>query len=171
MTPPPDRGPLPAAIHRLCRVAEAIAILALVAVVALIMLQTVAREIFVAGLPWADELARYAGLAIIFLAAPMLLLRGEHVTVDMLLGMMPDRARRVVTLGNEVLMVVFGAMYLIAGWQFMQRAARFSTPALGMPNLLFYLPAALGMALMLLVAIDRALAAFRRDGQDQVAEP
>ena len=51
-------------------------------------------------------------------------------------------------------------MFLIAGWQFMQRAARFSTPALGMPNLIFYMPAIIGMTLMLLVAIDRAVAAL-----------
>ena len=57
-------------------------------------------------------------------------------------------------------MVLFGAMFLIAGWQFMQRAARFSTPALGMPNLIWYMPAAIGMTLMLLVAVDRAIAAL-----------
>ena len=32
-------------------------------------------------------------------------------------------------------------MFLYAGWLFMQRAAQFSTPAIGMPNLVYYLPA------------------------------
>ena len=66
-------------------------------------------------------------------------------------------------------MVVFGAMFLVAGWQFMQRAARFSTPALGMPNLIFYLPAIVGMTLMLLVAIDRAVAALTSGAKDDAA--
>ena len=60
-------------------------------------------------------------------------------------------------------------MFLIAGWQFMQRAARFSTPALGMPNLIFYLPAIIGMSLMLLVAIDRAVAAL--DAPSEATRP
>lgn len=161
--------PLRATIQWLCRMAEAIAIVALIAATALIMAQIVAREIFVAGLSWADELARYAGLTVIFMGVPALLARDEHVKVDMFLNMMPPRARRFFSIGNDVLMVVFAAMFLVAGWQFMQRAARFSTPAIGMPNLVFYLPAIVGMTLLLLVAIDRAVAALTHRARDDAA--
>jgi len=152
--------PLRATLQWLCWMAEWIAIVALVAATALIMAQIVAREIFVTGLSWADELARYAGLTVIFMAVPALLARDEHVRVDMFLNMMPARSRRLANITNDLLMVLFGAMFLISGWQFMQRAARFSTPALGMPNLFWYMPAAIGMTLMLLVAVDRAILAF-----------
>ena len=158
--------PLRATIQWLCRMAEAVAIVALIAATALIMAQIVAREIFVTGLSWADELSRYAGLTVIFMGVPALLARDEHVKVDMFLNMMPARPRRFFAIMNDVLMVVFGAMFLIAGWQFMQRAARFATPALGMPNLVFYMPAILGMTLMLLVAIDRAIAGVASGAKD-----
>ena len=160
---------LRATIQWLCRFAEAIAIVALIAATALIMLQIVAREVFVAGVSWADELARYAGLTVIFMGVPALLARDEHVKVDMFLNMMRPRARHFFIVTNDVLMVVFGAMFLVAGWQFMQRAARFATPALGMPNLVFYLPAIIGMTLMLLVAIDRAVAALTAGPKDDAA--
>ena len=62
--------PLRATLQWLCRMAEWVAIVALIAATALIMAQIVAREIFVAGLSWADELARYAGLTVIFMAVP-----------------------------------------------------------------------------------------------------
>jgi TRAP-type C4-dicarboxylate transport system permease small subunit len=87
----------------------------------------------------------------------------------MFLNMMRPRRRRFFTIMNDMLMVVFGAMFLVAGWQFMQRAARFATPALGMPNLIFYLPAIIGMTLMLLVAIDRAVAALASGAKDDAA--
>ncbi len=161
--------PLRATIQWLCRAAEAVAIVALIAATALIMLQIVAREVFVAGVSWADELARYAGLTVVFMGVPALLARDEHVKVDMFLNMMRPRARHFVSVTNDVLMVVFGAMFLVAGWQFMQRAARFATPALGMPNLIFYLPAIVGMTLMLLVAIDRAVAALTAGAKDDAA--
>jgi TRAP-type C4-dicarboxylate transport system permease small subunit len=161
--------PLRATIQWLCRVAEAIAIAALIAATALIMVQIAAREIFVAGLSWADELARYAGLTVVFMGVPALLARDEHVKVDMFLNMMPPRPRRFVGITNDLLMVVFGAMFLYAGWLFLQRAARFSTPAIGMPNLVFYLPAIVGMTLMLLVAIDRAVVALASGGKDDAA--
>ena len=161
--------PLRATIRWLCRFAEAVAIVALIAATALIMLQIVAREVFVAGVSWADELARYAGLTVVFMGVPALLARDEHVKVDMFLNMMRPRARHFVSVTNDVLMVVFGAMFLVAGWQFMQRAARFATPALGMPNLIFYLPAIVGMTLMLLVAIDSAVAALTAGAKDDAA--
>jgi TRAP-type transport system small permease protein len=161
--------PLRATIRWLCQFAEAVAIVALIAATALIMLQIVAREVFVAGVSWADELARYAGLTVIFMGVPALLARDEHVKVDMFLNMMRPRARHFFIVTNDVLMVVFGAMFLVAGWQFMQRAARFATPALGMPNLVFYLPAIIGMTLMLLVAIDRAVAALTAGPKDDAA--
>jgi TRAP-type C4-dicarboxylate transport system permease small subunit len=151
--------------------AEWVAIVALIAATGLIMAQIVAREVFVTGLSWADELARYAGLTVIFMAVPALLARNEHVKVDMFLEMMPPRPRRFFGVTNDILMVVFAAMFLVAGYQFMQRAARFSTPAIGMPNLVFYLPAAIGMTLLLLVAIDRAVAALSRGATDQADAP
>ena len=158
-----------AVLFRLCSLAEALAIVALIAVAALIMAQIVAREIFTMGLSWADELARYAGLCVIFLAIPSLLVRDEHVRVDMFLNMMPPRLRGAVSIANEILMVAFGALFVAAGWLFMERAAKFSTPALRMPNLIFYLPAFIGMALLLLVAIDRAILALAARRSDEAS--
>ena len=56
-------------------------------------------------------------------------------------------------------------MFLSRRWLFLQRAAQFSTPALGIPNLLYYLPATDGMVLMTLVAIERAIAAAGARGR------
>jgi TRAP-type C4-dicarboxylate transport system permease small subunit len=151
---------LRATISWLCRAAETVAIMALIAATALIMLQIVAREVFVAGVSWADELARFAGLTVIFMGVPALLARDEHVRVDMFINMTPERMRRFFVVGNDVLMVVFSALFIYSGWLFLQRAARFSTPAMGMPNLVWYLPAIIGMLLTLLVAIQRAVAAL-----------
>ena len=46
---------------------------------------------------------------------------------------------------------------------------QFSTPALGMPNWLFYLPAAIGMLLFGMVALRRLLRALK--GAPVAAEP
>ena len=145
------------AVLALSRAAEAVAIAALFAVTALIALQIGAREFLSLGIPWADEAARYAGLAVIFLGAPIILIRNEHVKIDMFVDMLPPRARGWLVLVNEILMAVFALMFLVAGWYFLERAARFSTPAIGMPNLVFYLPAAIGMMLLFLVSVSRVL--------------
>jgi len=161
--------PLRATVQWLCRVAEIVAIVALIAATGLIMLQIVAREVFVAGISWADELARYAGLTVIFMAVPALLMRDEHVKVDMFLNMMRPPIRRFFLVANEVLMVVFCALFVYAGWLFLQRASRFASPALGIPNLIWYLPAIVGMLLMLFVAVDRAVMAVVARPKDEAA--
>jgi TRAP-type C4-dicarboxylate transport system permease small subunit len=152
---------LPARVlDALCRTAEYVAMSALAGIIGLILLQVVAREAFAAGLPWADELARYLGFCVIFLVVPILLANGEHVKVDLFLNMMSPGPRRAVGIANEVLTVVFCALFLYAGWLFMQRAWKFASPAIGIPNLVWYLPAMIGMTLLLAVAVRRTIVAF-----------
>jgi len=166
MPSPPART-----LAALCRYAEMVAIWALAGIVALILLQVVAREAFAAGLPWADELARYFGFCVIFLVVPILLANDGHVKVDLFLNMMPRRARRFVRAANEVLTVIFCALFLVAGWLFMQRAWKFSTPAIGLPNLVWYLPAMIGMTLLLAVAIRRVVAILGKEPADGSTAP
>jgi TRAP-type C4-dicarboxylate transport system permease small subunit len=138
-----------------CRAGEALAMVMLAVVTALILLQVVGRELLNDGMPWADELARLGGLGLIFLAAPLLLARDLHVKVDFFVNLMPEGVRRPALKLVDLLTVVFCGLFLVAGWFFLQRAGRFSTPALSLPNLLFYLPAIVGVALLALVAVHR----------------
>ena len=52
-------------------------------------------------------------------------------------------------------MIAFCVLFLWGGWIFMQRAGKFSTPAIGMPNLIFYAPVLLGMALLCAASVIR----------------
>ena len=158
---PPGPRNLPV---RSARAGERIAIAMLLAMTALVVLQVVARDVFQLGLAWADELARYAGLALVYLTAPLLLLRGQHVAVDLLLARITGRLRLLVDLVIELLVLAFCLLFLWGGWAFMQRAGKFATPALGMPNLLFYLPVMIGVGLLVaasLVRIARQVSSLR----------
>lgn len=151
---------LRAGLSRLCRVAERVAIALLVAMSTLIIAQLLARNILNHGLAAAEELARFSGLGLVFLAAPLLLARQAHVRVEMFEQMMPQRVRRLVGGVNELLAACFCGAFLYGGWLFMGRASRFATPVLGIPNIVYYAPALLGVALLLLVALGRAFDAF-----------
>jgi TRAP-type C4-dicarboxylate transport system permease small subunit len=138
-----------------CRVGEAVAMVMLALVTVLILLMIVGRELLNDGVPWADELARLGGLGLIFLAAPLLLARDAHVKVDFFVNRLPEGGRRAMLRLVDLLTAAFCGLFLVAGWFFLQRAGRFSTPALSLPNLLFYLPAIVGVALLALVAVHR----------------
>jgi len=145
----------------LCRLLELVTMWLLGVITLLIIAQIAARDVFKVGAPWAEELARYCGLSLVYLALPLLLLQGKHIHVDVLLKQLRGIPRRLVLIANEAFTVLFCAMFLWGGWAFMQRAAKFSTPAIGMPNWLYYLPAFLGMIVFTVVAVLRLVRALR----------
>jgi TRAP-type C4-dicarboxylate transport system permease small subunit len=160
--PPPaglrvPAGPLRALLVPLCRVFELVAMALLVGCTTAIMVEVFARGLFDLGLPSAGELARYAGLGLIFLTVPLLLAQDAHVKVDMFFKLAKGRPRRALAVFNELMTLAFCELFLVSCWWFMQRASRFSTPALSMPNLWYYMPAIAGMVLTTLVAADRVI--------------
>lgn len=122
-----------------------------------ITVEVVARGVFQVGLPAIGEVARYAGLAVIFLGVPLLLANDSHVKVDIFHRMASGRPLKVLSLFNELATLAFCVFFLVSCWWFMQRAGRFSTPALNMPNSWYYMPAIAGMVLTTLVAFDRVI--------------
>ena len=138
-----------------CRVA---AMLLLALMCALVVGQVIGRNLFDTGMPWADELSRFCGVAIVFLCIPLLALRGQHVAVDMVPMMLPDRYRRWVSLVVELLVLGFAGLALWALYAFLGRAWKFATPTLGIPNWVFYAPAIIGFALLAVVTMTRLAA-------------
>lgn len=154
-------GPLRPLLLPLTRGFEWVAMAMLVVCTTAIMVEVVARGLFNLGLPGVGEIAKWAGLALIFLTVPLLLARDEHVKVDMVFLLTRGLPRRALAVFNELATLAFCVFFLVSCWWFMQRAARFSTPALSIPNLWYYMPAIAGMALTTLVAVDRVLGILR----------
>lgn len=154
--------PLTSILASLCRLFERVAMMLLALMTAFIVVQVTARNVFALGLPWAEELARYAGLGVVYLAIPLLLLQDKHIKVDLLLVRLRGGAARALNLVNELIVLAFALVFLWGGWLFLKRAANFSTAALGIPNWLYYMPAALGMVLFALVAVQRVVRTVRQ---------
>lgn len=141
-----------------------LAILLLALLTALIVAQVVGRNLFNLGMPWADELARFCGVALVFLCIPLLALRGQHVAVDMVPMMLAPARRRIVAIAVELMTSAFSAMSLWALHAFLGRAWKFATPTLGIPNWVYYAPATVGFLVLFLVTLLR-LAILLRGGQ------
>jgi TRAP-type C4-dicarboxylate transport system permease small subunit len=119
------------------------------------VLQVVCRNGFDLGLPWADELARFCGVSLVYLAVPLLGLRGDLIAVDMLVKAVGGRTRQAICVLNELAVFGFCAVTLYGFQAFLARAAKFSTAAMNMPNWIFYAPALAGVALLAVVSILR----------------
>ena len=165
-------GPLRPLLVPLCRGFERVAMALLVVTTAAIMTEVIARGVFNLGVPGVGEIAKYAGRGLIFLTVPLLLAQDAHVKVDLFHHRARGLPRWLLAIFNELATLAFCALFLVSCWWFMQRAARFSTPALSMPNLYYYLPAIAGMVLTTLVALDRVVGILRgRDAGAGEARP
>ena len=162
----PSISPLSAARRLLSGVARAglwLSVLLLVFIALLVSGQVLARNVFSLGLPWADELARWAGVSLVYLTIPHLLDRGQHIAVELLPDRLTGPARTITLSISELAVAGFAGISLFSFAGFLERAARFKTPAMGLPNLVFYMPAVIGIALLGLVALLRLAALLSRN--------
>lgn len=145
-------------------------LLALIAV--LVALQVIARNFFDLGLPWADELARFSGIGLVFLTVPSLAARQLMVSVSILPDSLGPSPRRALVLLGDIAMLGFMALMLWGFAAFLPRAGKFVTPAIGLPNWFYYSLALLGSLALTAIAITRILATLRgRDPTSGHAEP
>lgn len=148
-------------IERIAKFCVILAIAMLMVMSALIVLQVAMRNFFDLGLPWANELARFTGIALVYFTVPYLLLHEKHIAIDLFSSRMMGRSRLVIRLFNEVATLAFVGLTLIGFQQFLARAGSFTTPSIGMPVLVFYAPAMIGTALLVLVGVVRVVALVR----------
>lgn len=165
--PVPPGGRLLAGAVGACRT---LAVLLLVAMSVLVVGQVLGRNLLDLGMPWADELARFCGVALVFLCVPLLALQGRHVAVELVPMALPAPARRWTGLVVELCVLAFALFFLYGLYRFLGRAWKFATPTLGIPNWLFYAPAIVAMVLLALVTLARLVALLRGEtppGSDQ----
>jgi TRAP-type C4-dicarboxylate transport system permease small subunit len=92
-----------AAFGRLLDALAALAAVTLFAMVVLVTADIVLRNVGRGGFVWANEVSEYALYFITLLTAPWLLRRGQHVRIDLVLGLVPARLARLMEAVGDVL--------------------------------------------------------------------
>jgi TRAP-type transport system small permease protein len=149
-------------ISRVARFFEKISLVALGAIATLIFLQIVLRNLFSLAYAGIDELARFAHINLVFLLVPLLFREGLHINVDLLTQRAPALVRRALAVFALALTVLYSAVFLMSEYKFMMRNGSVPTPALGMPNWLFFAGAYVGMALLFVTACQQFVAELRK---------
>ncbi|MBS9721163.1 TRAP transporter small permease [Tianweitania sp. BSSL-BM11] len=149
------------ALGALATVLRIVATCLLALMTCLIIAQVVGRNLLNSGMPWADELARFCGVALVFLCAPLLALRGQHVAVDMIPSMLPPTPRRIVAILVEAMVLTLSGFFLWGFYAFLGRAWKFATPTLGIPNWIYYAPSVICFLLLAAITLYRMLVLVR----------
>lgn len=117
--------------------------------VAVILIGVFYRYVLRRGLPWPEEMARAINIWVAYLGASIGVKYGDHVGVDLLVGLLPGKIRAVFRFLTRILVVFF--LSIIAYYCFLYTAsARSTTPALLIPVRYINVALFTGISLMIL---------------------
>lgn len=142
-------------LRMLLGVAKASIIVISVVMICVTLAQVVFRYVIAAPLPWSEELARYCFVWIVFLGGAVGLSRGIHLGVDLIVNMMPERARRGLDALTSALIAAFAATVIYASWPVLNMNMLQRSPALGVQMSWIYIAIPIAMALIFLICVER----------------
>ena len=136
------------AVKRITRYLEYTALVFLLMVFACVLIQIIMRNFFNSGSVIMEELARFSLVSLVFLMIPVLVIDKGHIIVDILVARLPKRVRRIF----EIIIQSFSfglALFLLAAIkQVMDKNWSVRTPAMKMPNSIYYIPIIIGIVFM-----------------------
>lgn len=91
------------AFGRLLNLLAILAALILLAMVVMVTTDIILRNLTRSGFAWANEVSEYALYVITLLTAPWLLRRGQHVRIDLVLTLVPNRVAWVMEALSDIL--------------------------------------------------------------------
>jgi len=159
MVSPAPRASL---IGKTAKACEYVSLASLAVIATLIFSQILLRNFASLAYAGIEELARFAHINLVFLMVPLLFREGLHVNIDLLTQHAGPRLRRALDAFAALLTVVYCSFFLVSEYQFMAKNGSVPSPGLGIPNIVFFAGAYLGMALLLLTAAEKFLQRVER---------
>ncbi len=142
------------------------AALMLVASVAVNFANIIGRYFFSVSIAWAEEVMLFLMIAAVFLAAPPVGWLGRHIRMDVIVSMLPSRARMVFEVFSELITIATCIMAAIFAWPVIAMLDELDQRS-AMANIPLVIPQAavpLGLALMaLLIAVRLMTLGVRHD--------
>lgn len=126
--------------------AQVIAACFLVLMIVTVSIQVVGR-VFHFKIPVTEEIGTYSLIWMTYIASIAVIIKGEHLTVDLFLSRYKPAQRRVVRVFVDISIMIFCGMLMIFGFQLCQSPIIINgrTPALQMSRLYVYLSVPIAM--------------------------
>jgi TRAP-type C4-dicarboxylate transport system permease small subunit len=153
----PQLPPRVTCIGRIAQAGEYISLGCLAVIATLIFAQILLRNFASLAYAGIEELARFAHIALVFLLVPLLFREGLHVSIDLVTQYAGPTLKRILGAMAAFLTMVYCVFFLVSEYLFMAKNGSVPSPGLGIPNILFFAGAYLGMALLLLTALEKLL--------------
>jgi TRAP-type C4-dicarboxylate transport system permease small subunit len=135
------------------RTIEWLCILLMVVLAVDLMLGVFSRYVLMSTFTWYDEVARVCFVWAVFLGAAVGVKRGAHFGLHIIIDMLPPRARRFAALVTPVMVILFSAVLIVEGWNFVDLGWFQQTPVMGLPKAWVYAAMPVGGVLMVLYSL------------------
>lgn len=128
-------------------------------------LQVFCRSVLHAALPWSEELLRFCFVWLIFMGAGLGINAGAHLSVEFFTSLIPERARRFLSIVSLVLVLVFCNQVFLRGVTVVQTAysTNMHSSAMRIPMWIPYLGVCFPFCLMQLQVLSALLKRFFPD--------
>ncbi|MFS2139347.1 TRAP transporter large permease subunit [Duganella sp. Dugasp56] len=136
---------------------EVPAAILLVAEVLLLMLNVICRYLLHEPLSWTDELSSLLFLWLAMLGAVIALRKGQHMCLTTVLGSMRPSRRAFLHTFGDVTVFVFVLLLVVPAWRYVVEERAITTPALEISNGFRVAAIAVGVSLMLALALVRLM--------------
>lgn len=136
------------------KVVEGVSIVSLLVLFLSVLIQIIMRNLFATGSVVLEELARYCLVTLVFLMAPVLLIDNQHVLVDFLVSKISGAVKKCVEFVVHVVSFCFVLFLIFSVAQVLMHNWSVRTPAMHMPNSIFYIPIIISLLLMLVIVIS-----------------
>jgi len=110
---------------------------------------------------WVEEVGEYTLAWLTFIGAAVGIRRGTHFAVHIVTERFPPALRRAVSIGHYVLLVGFGALLAVYGWQVAELNGQSYSPALDLNLRWLYLSAVVGGVLTVIYSAAGLVDAVR----------
>ena len=145
----------PSLVGRIAQVFEHVSLWCLAVIATLIFVQILLRNFVSLAYAGIEEVARLAHISLVFLLVPLLFRERLHINIDLLTQYAGPRLKRVLDAFAALLTVFYGLFFLVSEYQFMAKNGSVPSPGLGIPNIIFFAGAYLGMAFLMLIAAEK----------------
>jgi tripartite ATP-independent transporter DctM subunit len=139
--------------------ADGLLVVAVLGELGIVFANVLARIFFTTSFLWADEVARFVLSIIAFIGGAVAYRRREHAFVRVILNRCPEGMQRVCFTLGDVLALFISLVAGIASFQYIESSWSERTPVFQLPAGTIALPLTLGLALLILYAINH----LRRD--------
>ncbi|GKV65227.1 MULTISPECIES: TRAP transporter small permease [unclassified Sporosarcina] len=122
----------------------------------IVTLQVILRFAFNSGFSWAEELARFLFVWLMYFSISYATRNNSHIKITFLVDKLSEKASKIIAVAVDILFMVFAVIVFIAAWNICQSISEFQDKAVSMNvsmNIL-YGAGLVGFALMIIRLIQ-----------------